>query len=422
MRSVALSLLVLCAAAPWARGTVINIGPTNQKITFTGLGPDASGRGSAIVTWGSCVPNGSTNVCTVTAPFTGLGGGGTVTWVLTYSGNGPSPVTITYPNPSSSTYVLTINGGGSMVQTLTENNGTTVSFYFTFIQWTFSQPQCTLVTVCDEVHVASTANATITGVMSGTSDLTPIIGTSGVISAGSFGAFKSIAPATWIEIYGYNLGMVVNRTWGGADFNGNSAPTGLGGTTVTIGGLPAYIDYVNPDQVNAQVPSGVGTGFQPVVVTTAGGSSLAYSVLVNPIQPGLLAPPVFQINGTQYLVALYPDGVTYVLPPGITNAVPTRRAKPGDTILLYGVGFGPVMPSISAGQIEQQSNSLASLFQISFGGVPAKVSYFGLTPTFVGLYQFNVIVPNVEAGDKVPVGFSVGSTNGAQSLAIAIGN
>ncbi len=127
-----------------------------------------------------------------------------------------------------------------------------------------------------------------------------------------------------------------------------NAPTSLAGTTVTIGGQLAFVDYTTPGQVNAQVPSGVATGLQSVVVTTGGGVSLPYAVQVNAVQPGLLAPPVFQINGNQYVVAVFPpDGGTYVLPPGVTNAVPTRRAKPGDTIVLYGMGFGPVTPNIS---------------------------------------------------------------------------
>jgi len=63
---------------------------------------------------------------------------------------------------------------------------------------------------------------------------------------------------------------------------------------------------------------------------------------VNAVQPELLAPSAnFQIGGKQYAVALHIDG-TYVLPPG---------SIPGETILMYGIGFGNVTPSILAGQI-----------------------------------------------------------------------
>jgi len=39
---------------------------------------------------------------------------------------------------------------------------------------------------------------------------------------------------------------------------------------VTIGGQAAFIAYISPTQVNAQVPSNVGTGPQPVVVFDGG--------------------------------------------------------------------------------------------------------------------------------------------------------
>ena len=78
-------------------------------------------------------------------------------------------------------------------------------------------------------------------------------------------------------------------------------------------------------------------------------------------------------------------------------------------------------PNIPAGQIVQQMNKLPS-FQVSFAGIPATVTYDGLAPTYVGLYQFNVVVPNVTASDTVPLTFSDGTTAGSQTLVISIGN
>jgi uncharacterized protein (TIGR03437 family) len=80
------------------------------------------------------------------------------------------------------------------------------------------------------------------------------------------------------------------------------------------------------------------------------------------------------------------------------------------------------MPNNPPGQIVQLSNTLAGAFSISFGGTPATVTYDGLAPTFMGLYQFNVVVPAVAASDKVPVTFTLGGASGTQKLSIAIGN
>jgi uncharacterized protein (TIGR03437 family) len=428
MRLVTVPFVVLCAAAlalP-ASASVASFGPTSQNITFTGLGGNAQGEGQSQVTWGSCVFANGNTTCTVSAPFTGLGPGGTITAVIAYAGNGPSPIVAGSVSPGSNQVSFSFNGSssGSIVTTLTETNGTTLTFDSILPNFSYGLASCTGVSNCSVGEVGLTPGATITGQVSGSFDATPVIRSA--ISASSFGAFTSIAPGTWVEIYGTNLASnPPARTWASSDFTGVNAPTQLGGTTttVTIGGQPAFIDYVSPTQVNVQVPSNVPTGgLQQIVVTTAGGSSLPDPVQVNAVQPGMLAPLVFQVNGNQYIVALYPDGVTYVLPPGVTSAVPTKRASVGDTLIFYGIGFGPVTPNIPAGQIAEQTNSLQSPLQVSFGGVPAKVTYYGLTPTYVGLYQFNVVVPNVPASDTILVTFTVGTTAGTQNMVISVGN
>jgi uncharacterized protein (TIGR03437 family) len=412
----------LAAISPAAFATTISLGPTNQNVTFTSSGLNPQGQPTAVVTWGSCSFDGTNTTCTVTAPYTGIGSGGTYSAVMVYPGNGPSPMIVTFQDQNTDLFYLTFVGA-SLVQTLTEADGSTPNFYYASFpvpQMSFPQPQCTGASPCNPLQVGLTPGSTITGAITATSDLTPYISAQGVISASQYGAFSSISPGTWIEIYGTNVGTVQDRNWTGTDFNGTQAPTALGGTTVTVGGKNAFIDYVSPGQVNAQVPSDIETGQQPVVVTTAGGTSPAYTVTVNALEPGLLAPSEFSSTAGQYVAALFPDGHTYVLPPGLTSAVKTARAKPGDTIMLYGIGFGNVTPSNPAGQVEEQTNQLQSQFQISFAGVPAQIKYQGLVATFVGLYQFNVVVPDVDASDAVPLTFSVGSTAGSQTLIIPV--
>ncbi|SPE31568.1 conserved exported hypothetical protein [Candidatus Sulfopaludibacter sp. SbA3] len=248
----------------------------------------------------------------------------------------------------------------------------------------------------------------------------PAISSGGVVTATGFGRFPAIAPGTWIEIYGANLASDA-RSWSGADFNGAQAPVSLDGTRVTVGGQDAFLDYISPVQLNAQVPSSVSTGTQQVTVTTAGGTSAAYNITVNAEAPGLAAPSLLNVGGKQYVAAIFPDG-THVLPPGAIAGVNAREAKPGDTIILFGIGFGPVTPPIAAGVIVQQTNSLALPLQILFAGIPAQVTYAGLAPGYIGLYQFNVVVPNVAASDAVPLTFVLGGGSGTQTLYTAVQN
>lgn len=248
----------------------------------------------------------------------------------------------------------------------------------------------------------------------------PSVSAGGVVSAGAFGGFSAIAPGSWIEIYGTNL-SADRRSWASSDFQGNNAPTSLDRTFVSIGGQAAFVDFISGGQVNAQVPSNVATGTQSLTVKTAAGSSAAVTVTVNATEPGMFAPPLLNVGGTQYLGAVFTDGATFVLPPGLIPGVASRRAKGGvDTIIIYGVGFGPVNPNIPAGQIVTQSNQLITAPQIFFGATPATVVYAGLAPNNVGLYQFNVMVPAITPSDKVPVTFTLGGVPGTQTFYTAV--
>jgi uncharacterized protein (TIGR03437 family) len=125
----------------------------------------------------------------------------------------------------------------------------------------------------------------------------------------------------------------------------------------------------------------------------------------------------------QYAAALFQDGA-YAMPPNAVSGVTSRRAKAGDVITLYGVGFGPVTPAVAAGQIAPaQLTSMNGTLQFSIGGVQltaSQVQYAGLVAGQVGLYQFNLVVPSVAPGDSVPVTFTLNGTAGAQTLYIAV--
>ena len=65
-------------------------------------------------------------------------------------------------------------------------------------------------------------------------------------------------------------------------------------------------------------------------------------------------------------------------------------ASPGETIVLYGSGFGPTGAAVTNGE-GQSLAPLLTLPTITFNGYPATIQFGGLTGT--GLYQFNVTVP-----------------------------
>ena len=238
-----------------------------------------------------------------------------------------------------------------------------------------------------------------------------------VISASGFGAFTSAAPGSYIEVYGSNMAAASDtRTWQTSDFSGNNAPTQLDGTKVTVGGQAAYVSFLSAGQVNAQIPSNVGTGSQSVTVTTSGGTSSAFTLNINPLEPGLLAlaQAPFLAGTNQYVVAQHLNG-TFVLP--------ASPATPAETLIIYGVGFGPANDSsgnaIPAGQIAPASSSLINPVQMTVGGKSATLTYQGLAPSLVGAYQFNLTAPSGVSGDSL-LTFTQNGTPSTQKIYLAM--
>jgi uncharacterized protein (TIGR03437 family) len=244
---------------------------------------------------------------------------------------------------------------------------------------------------------------------------------SGIVSASGFGGYPAAAPGSYVEIKGSNLAGTT-RTWGSTDFKDGNAPTTLDGVSVTVNGQPAYVYYVSPGQLNVQVPASVPSGGSvPVIVTTNNQPGPAISLPLKPLAGGLLAPPTFLVNGKQYVAAFHADGTTFVSTGNIpgTTAAP---AAPGETVIFYGLGFGPVMPSTAsfAGQVAQGQSSITNSVQFKFGSSAGQVVYSGLAPNYVGLYQFNVVVPVDVANGDTALNVVLGGDTVPQTLFIPV--
>jgi uncharacterized protein (TIGR03437 family) len=255
-------------------------------------------------------------------------------------------------------------------------------------------------TEADHVYTASytlTPAAAITCVTAA-----PVI--SRVITASAFGGFPNFGAGSWLEIYGSNFTTEDSRIWGGADFTGLNAPISLDKVSVSINNKPAFVYFMNPGQINVNAPADTFTGNATITVTNCSQTSGPFMLQENPLSPGMLAPDSFVVGGKRYLVAQFADG-TYVLNTGAIAGVASRPAKPGEVITVYGIGFGDTTPANPPGVIVSALNRITSSLSITFDGTAASTScsgcgeYAGLAPNYVGLYQFNITVPNVADGD-----------------------
>ena len=240
-------------------------------------------------------------------------------------------------------------------------------------------------------------------------------------TASGFGGFPGVAaPGSWVELYGSNLAGTT-REWTGGDFKGTSAPTSLDGVTVTVGGKSAYISYISPTQVNIQIPDGIPTGgAASVIASYQGQSSSATPITINAQQPGLLAPASFNVGGKQYVVAVH-SGTGAIVGNGTIFGVPAAPAVAGETLTFYGTGFGTVTQGNVAGEIARGQTALTNAFALTVGGSTAAVSYAGLAPGLVGVYQFNVAVPASLPSGDLPVRISLnGSAISLQTLLLPV--
>src|ERR1035437_8883497 len=145
MKAVVIPVFLFCVAffSPSASASVASFATTDQSITFTGLGGNAQGEGQSRVTWGTCVFDGTNTKCTVSANFTGVGGG-TISLVVTYPGNGASPLTATSISAGNNLVSLSLTSGSFLV-TLAQSSGATVIFYQqSNWNFTFANPTCTV--------------------------------------------------------------------------------------------------------------------------------------------------------------------------------------------------------------------------------------------------------------------------------------
>ncbi|HLX45239.1 MAG TPA: IPT/TIG domain-containing protein [Bryobacteraceae bacterium] len=206
----------------------------------------------------------------------------------------------------------------------------------------------------------------------------PVISAGGVVSAASFQA--GIAPGAWTSIFGQNLAATTLSLMA-ADLVNSTMPTSLGGVSVSIDGKPAFVDYVSPTLINVQAPADGNTGSVAVTVTNASGTSDAATATLAAMQPAFFAS-----NG--YVAAVSSSGEVIS---------PSTPAKVGDQISLYGNGFGATSPSVAPGLVLETAAALTNSVVITIGGVQVVTSFAGLSST--GLYQLNVIVPNLADGD-----------------------
>ncbi|HVW84152.1 MAG TPA: hypothetical protein VHB50_05710 [Bryobacteraceae bacterium] len=246
----------------------------------------------------------------------------------------------------------------------------------------------------------------------------PSVSPGGVVNAATFANGQAVSPGSLVAIFGSQLAV---QTAVAATI---PLATMLANVSVTFNGEPAPLSFVSGGQINAQVPWDTlnGTaGMANIVVTNNATSSPPQPVLIGPVGPGVYATTdghAIAVNATDSTSDRYGK---IAAPAGSIQGLTTAPAHVGDVLIVYATGLGPVDSPIATG-----ANSLDKIRNtvnkptVLIGNVPADLPFSGLSPQFVGVYQLNVVVPQVPSGNAVPIQIQMGGITTPATTNIAV--
>ena len=227
---------------------------------------------------------------------------------------------------------------------------------------------------------------------------TPSINSGGTVNAASFSNLP-LAAGSIASVFGTSFASSLILA------SSLPLPRTLGGTSVNSIAAPLFA--VSPTQINFQIPWELqGQSQVSIIVTVNGVTSSPVTINLAPFSPG-----IFTMNqqGTGQGAILAGGTAILTAPVGTTST--SRPARRQEYVTIFCTGLGAVTNQpISGGALPPIPQALTTTMPlVTVGGIPAFVSFSGLAPEFVGLYQVNIQVPpDAPVGDAVPVAINIG--------------
>ncbi len=99
----------------------------------------------------------------------------------------------------------------------------------------------------------------------------------------------------------------------------------------------------------------------------------------------------------------------------------TTPAKPGDTIILWGTGFGPTNPTAPQGEATPGGAKYSTANpSVEINNVSATVYGAALAPGFAGLYQVAIQVPTTLGNGTWPVVATIGGVQSPSGMVLTV--
>ena len=240
----------------------------------------------------------------------------------------------------------------------------------------------------------------------------------GVVNAAGFEKVPGIAAGTLVSLFGTQLAPSVEGA------TSIPLPTELVSTSVKVNGIDAPLIFVSSGQINFQVPFEVGEGSGLVQVVREGQAGNTVSATVLNRSPG-----IFRFGIGEYGVIVNASQGNFPLPPAVAppglNAAP---ARPGDVLVIYATGLGPVTPEVRTGEAAASAEPLnrsvdipGVQFSLSPFGLESTPFFAGMTPGFVGLFQINVFLhQDLTTNPRTPITLDFGDGRRSNTVDVAV--
>lgn len=159
-------------------------------------------------------------------------------------------------------------------------------------------------------------------------------------------------------------------------------PRVLKSTYVAVDGVRAPLVTTGSGSIEFQVPADISLGMIGVVASTNGDMSSTFDSNIAAAGPVILA--VTHADGTPVSSAL--------------------GAVPGETLSIFATGLGAVNSDVPIGAVAPANPITTTLAspQAFINNTSMTVTFSGLAPGFIGLYQVNAIVPTPAASGTSP--------------------
>jgi uncharacterized protein (TIGR03437 family) len=201
---------------------------------------------------------------------------------------------------------------------------------------------------------------------------------------------------TLVSIFGANFQKPgQSRAAGASDLTANGFPNELACVGVEIAGRRVPLAYIDPTQINVQVPTLATTGDTEVRVVINPGRSNEQRSAPFRLQIAEFAPAFFRLWPTPCVAALFAGTAQVAGDPGLLPG--TVGPHVGDVITMFATGLGATDPVYQAGELPGSAARVTRRVQIEINGQPSPddhVLYAGVVPGSIsGLYQINFKIP-----------------------------